>query len=118
MWKVGGGRVVILSGDRHEFAATAFPPPPDSGYSIASAVHEFSCSPLNQFYLPIRTYKQLDNEDVLIKYIPDGNRKFGAITVDTTNENQGILKYRLVVDGNEKWSWVLTAPRAAEGKRK
>lgn len=32
MWDVGlrgGTGVVILSGDRHEFAATAFPPPPD-----------------------------------------------------------------------------------------
>ncbi|PWW77298.1 Metallo-dependent phosphatase [Tuber magnatum] len=114
MWEIGGGRVIILSGDRHEFAATAFPPPPDSGYSIASTVHEFSCSPLNQFFVPIRTYKQLDNEDLLIKYVPDGNRKFGAITVDTTNKEQDVLKYRLVVDGNEKWSWVLTAPRVAE----
>lgn len=49
---------------------TSFPPPPGSDYSIASTVHEFSCSPLNQFYVPFRTYKQIDNEDLLIKYAP------------------------------------------------
>lgn len=37
MWDVGlrgGIGVVILSGDRHEFAATAFPPPPDGKEEI------------------------------------------------------------------------------------
>lgn len=47
--------------------------------------------------------------------MPDGNVKFGAIEIDTTNEEQAVLKYRLFVDGVESWSWVLTAP--ARGKR-
>ena len=37
MWDVGlkgGVGVIILSGDRHEFAATAFPPPPDGKEKI------------------------------------------------------------------------------------
>lgn len=117
MWKVGAegrGGVVVLSGDRHEFGATAFPPPPDSPmyeHKQVATVHEFSCSPLSQFYLPKRTYVQNDDEDVLIKYIPDGNSKFGAIEVDSTNAagEQAVLKYRLFVDGKEVWDWVVTA---------
>jgi len=52
---------------------------------------------------------------MFVRYIPDGNSKFGAITIDTTNEEQAVLKYRLFVDGEEAWSWVLTAP--ARGKK-
>jgi len=119
-WSIGGrSGVVILSGDRHEFAATKFPPPANSHWQKKAgrevAVHEFSCSPLNQFFLPLRTYRQDDEDDIAIKYVPDGNHKFGAVTIDTTNEEQAVLKYRLFVDGREAWSWVLTAP--ASGKK-
>ena len=65
--------VIVLSGDRHEFAATAFPPPRGSVWLASATVHEFSCSPLSMFYLPVRTYSQEDLEDVAIKY-----RKFVA----------------------------------------
>ncbi|EWC45291.1 hypothetical protein DRE_06018 [Drechslerella stenobrocha 248] len=109
-WAVKGAGVVILSGDRHEFAATSFPPPQNSSYPSSATVHEFSCSPLSQFYLPFRTYKQQDSEDVRIKYVPDGNSKFGAIEVDSTSPDQAILKYKLFVDGKEVWDWVLTTP--------
>jgi alkaline phosphatase D len=70
MWDVGlkgGVGVVVLSGDRHEFAATAFPPPQGGRWPLSAVVHEYSTSPLSQFYLPIRTYTQLDDEDVMIK---------------------------------------------------
>ena len=90
MWDVGlagGVGVVVLSGDRHEFAATAFPPPAEGKviglstgllgqgtgglkvkkWPLSATVHEFSVSPLSMFYLPIRTYKQEDEEDVCIK---------------------------------------------------
>ncbi|KAI5809044.1 PhoD-like phosphatase-domain-containing protein [Peziza echinospora] len=117
MWRVGAegrGGVVVLSGDRHEFGATAFPPPADSPaheHRLAATVHEFSCSPMSQFYLPKRTYVQNDDEDVLVKYIPDGNSKVGAVEVDSTNVagEQAVLKYRLFVDGKEVWDWVVTA---------
>lgn len=71
-WSIGGrSGVVILSGDRHEFAATKFPPPEGSRWAREKgrevAVHEFSCSPLSQFYLPLRTYKQMDDEDIALK---------------------------------------------------
>jgi len=70
MWDVGlrgGVGVVVVSGDRHEFAATAFPPPPGQKWPISATVHEYSTSPLSQFYLPTPTYRQLDDEDVMVK---------------------------------------------------
>lgn len=71
MWDAGlnGIGVVILSGDRHEFAATKFPPPEDGKWPQTVAVHEFSASPLSQFYSPIPSYRQTDKEDVKIKYV-------------------------------------------------
>lgn len=70
MWDVAarGIGVVVLSGDRHEFAATKFPPPKDSKWAEEATVYEFSASPLSQFYSPIGTYRQSDDEDVEIKY--------------------------------------------------
>lgn len=69
MWDSGarGTGVVILSGDRHEFAATRFPPPVGSRWPQSAAAHEFSTSPLNQFASPFPTYKQTDDEDVMMK---------------------------------------------------
>lgn len=70
MWDVGlrgGVGVVVVSGDRHEFAATAFPPPLGGRWPVSSTVHEFSSSPLNQFYLPTPSYVQKDEDDVLMK---------------------------------------------------
>jgi alkaline phosphatase D len=70
MWDASynqGVGVIVLSGDRHEFGATAFPPPKDSKWPETVTVHEFSASPLNQFYSPIKTYKQTDDEDVELK---------------------------------------------------
>lgn len=71
MWDAGmmGYGVVILSGDRHEFGATAFPPPKDGKWPESVTVHEFCASPLNQFYSPIGTYRQTDDEDVELKYV-------------------------------------------------
>lgn len=59
--------VVVLSGDRHEFAATEFRPPKGAKWSRRAVVHEFSTSPLSMFYLPFKTYAQKDDEDVCIK---------------------------------------------------
>jgi alkaline phosphatase D len=76
MWDVAsrGVGVVVLSGDRHEFAATKFPPPTeqrknDEGrlWHEGAMVWEFSASPLSQFYSPVPTYKQVDEEDVMVK---------------------------------------------------
>ena len=130
-----GIRVVILSGDRHEFAAIRFPPPvialePSAETSSkvttmpiqydqtpAAGPHEFSCGPLSMFYLPFRTFKQIDNEDVAIKYIPDGNSKVGVVDIRNlageagwTQGQRSILKYSLYVDGKLKWEYTLTSP--------
>lgn len=160
MWDVGlrsdGIGVIVLSGDRHEFAATAFPPPPDGKeevvglaahpavenpfrpkdadnlahlpvqtrrkrWPLSATVHEFSASPLSMFYLPIRTYKESSTSadylsDVLIKYIPDGNSKFGAVSISNpSTSEQSILHYRLFVDGQEAWSYTLTTPPMVDG---
>ncbi|KAK5126532.1 hypothetical protein LTR08_004673 [Meristemomyces frigidus] len=156
MWDVGlrgGVGVIVLSGDRHEFAATSFPPPPEGKEEIvglgpigiganilnprgallepdskaalqtrrkhwpmSATVHEFSASPLNMFYLPIRTYTESSTSDkyksdVCIKYIPDGNSKFGAVSIENpSTSDQSVLRYRLFVDGVEAWSYTVTTP--------
>ena len=124
MWDVGAMTstgVVILSGDRHEFAATSFPPPEGSQWPLAATVHEFSTSPLSMFYLPVRTYSEVDGEgDVCIKYIPDGMSKFGAVEIEgLMGGEQSLLRFRLFVDGEETWEYVLSSPpggRKGRGK--
>jgi alkaline phosphatase D len=108
--------VVILSGDRHEFAATSFPPPKDSRWPVSATVHEFSTSPLSMFYLPFRTYSEVDDGDVCIKYLPDGNSKFGAVEITSPEHSeQSLLNYRLFVDGKEVWTHVISTPPARDG---
>ncbi|KAL9098951.1 MAG: hypothetical protein Q9163_005480 [Psora crenata] len=128
MWDVSlrgdGVGVVLLSGDRHEFAATAFPPPKGGRWPLSATVHEFSTSPLSMFYLPIRSYWEVEGEgerdgmgeDVCIKYLPDGNSKFGAVELEQVKGNeQGLLRFRLFVDGVETWQYVLMTPPAVAG---
>ncbi|KAK4155485.1 PhoD-like phosphatase-domain-containing protein [Chaetomidium leptoderma] len=121
MWDVAsrGVGVVVLSGDRHEFAATKFPPPEDGKWHETATVWEFSASPLSQFYSPIPTYRQRDGEDVMVKYIYKGNSKFGAITIENLEGgDQSSMKYRLYVDGEEVWNTVvLSPPPPANGGR-
>ncbi|KYK61569.1 alkaline phosphatase family protein [Drechmeria coniospora] len=115
MWLAGtrGTTVVILSGDRHEFAATKFPPPPGSSWPESAAAFEFSTSPLNQFASPLPTYRQTDGEDVKLKYIPSGSSKFGSFTIEEA-WGQSTLKYHLYIDGKESWSTLLVAPPVPE----
>jgi len=120
MWTtttISGIGMVILSGDRHEFAATAFPPPVDDERWLPQAsVHEFSASPLNMFYIPYSSYQQTDLEDVCIKYIRDGNSKFGYVEIgQPTLSGQSLLTYRLFVDGEEAWSHVLVSAGGIDG---
>ena len=50
--------VLVLSGDRHEFAETRFEPPLSRKEWRRDVVPvEFSTSPLSMFYLPVRTYR-------------------------------------------------------------
>ncbi|KAM3555409.1 hypothetical protein ARSEF4850_006001 [Beauveria asiatica] len=114
MWDVGtrGLGVLILSGDRHEFAATKFPPPADSKWPASAAVHEISTSPLNQFASPFPTYRQTDDEDIKLKYIPSGSSKFGAYTIENI-DGESLLQYQLFVDGKEVWNTTLVAAKPA-----
>ncbi|RSL71237.1 hypothetical protein CEP53_001610 [Fusarium sp. AF-6] len=116
MWDSGarGQGVVILSGDRHEFAATKFPPPVGSRWPQSAAAHEFSTSPLNQFASPFPTYRQTDDEDVMMNYIPGGISKFGSFSIDKQGEKSS-LNYTLYIDGKETWTTVVEAPDAPEG---
>ncbi|CAI6306801.1 unnamed protein product [Periconia digitata] len=114
-----GVGVVILSGDRHEFAATSFPPPKDSEWPVSATVHEFSTSPLSMFYLPFRTYSEMDEEDVCIKYLPDGNSKFGAVDITAPGHSeQSLLNYRLFIDGKEAWTHVISTPPLRDGSKR
>lgn len=125
MWRAErelGVRVVLLSGDRHEFGATRFPDPaldlPGLEFRANTAglgLHEFSVGPLSMFYLPIRTFAQTDNEDVIVKYAPDGNSKFGLIDItDVAGEGgsvrSSVLTYSLYVDGEAVWKYQLNVP--------
>lgn len=115
--------VVVLSGDRHEFAATAFPPPttgPNANrWPSTATVHEFSASPMSMFYLPIRTYRQDDDEDVCLKYLPDGNSKFGALKITSPpTSDQSTLHYSLYVDGEEAWRYTITTPTSNAALKK
>ncbi|KAG8669689.1 hypothetical protein FPOAC2_09032 [Fusarium poae] len=116
MWDSGaqGTSVVILSGDRHEFAATRFPPPVDSRWPQSATAHEFSTSPLNQFAFPFPTYKQTDDEDVMMSYIPGGQSKFGSFSIDKLEDNRSSLYYTLYVDGEETWKATIQAPDSPE----
>jgi alkaline phosphatase D len=49
------------------------------------------------------------------RYIPTGNSKLGAITIENKSSDQSILKFRLFVDGVESWSSVLLSPPAVSG---
>lgn len=125
MWRAErdlGIRIVLLSGDRHEFGATRFPDPflsdalqPDTTPGLG--LHEFSVGPLSMFYLPIRTYRQTDDEDVMVKYAPDGNSKFGLIDIADVVDNEvdtatpsSVLTYSLYVDGDVVWKYRLSVP--------
>lgn len=131
-----GVRIIILSGDRHEFAAIRYPAPvgehdvtqgnrldhiknrPSSHQRIVydhtpqAGPHEFSVGPLSMFYLPFRTFKQVDDEDVAINYLPDGNSKVGVVNIQNLvgNAQRSLLKYSLYIDGELAWEYTLTSP--------
>ncbi|KAI0315543.1 PhoD-like phosphatase-domain-containing protein [Amylostereum chailletii] len=113
--------VILISGDRHEFAAIEF----NAKNADAHPVYEFSTSPLNMFYVPfIRTLslqseavvertellrvdeesdpveivKEIPQEKV-IKYLPLGNHKWSSFEVDTTNPAKPTVKVEVIIDG-------------------
>lgn len=115
------GNVIILSGDRHEAAAIKFPPP--DLIDDARTVYEFSTSPFSQFYIPIPTHRQMDNEDITLVYKPNGNSKvgqypvenmlrkllikLGRVTIDSKPNGKSELYYELFIDGEEVWNYAI-----------
>lgn len=93
--------VIILSGDRHEFAAIEF----SSG--TGHTVREFSTSPLSMFYIPFVRTLRLKSENVVRKItgwaMPDTSDGEGkgleAIYEDVPQER--VMKY--IAKGNYKW---------------
>jgi len=122
-----GIRVVILSGDRHEFAAIRFPPKlTTEAYDATPGIgpHEFSVGPLSMFYLPFRTFKQVDDEDVALAYFPDGNSKLGSVSIkpaSTTSakvdKGRSVLVYTLWINGKVAWEHEITSPAISVQKR-
>ncbi|PGH12984.1 hypothetical protein AJ79_03957 [Helicocarpus griseus UAMH5409] len=130
-----GIRVVLLSGDRHEFGATRFPDPEaltasgdeeeeeEEEKSVSAGagtgIHEFCTGPLSMFYIPANSYRQTDDEDVVIKYLPTGNVKAGIIHIDADGAGNSVLRYCLYVDEELVWEYRLVTPLVweEEGRR-
>ncbi|KAJ8078418.1 hypothetical protein PM082_012700 [Marasmius tenuissimus] len=120
--------VIILSGDRHEFAAVQFVG--DGPYPVT----EFSTSPLNMFYIPfIRTLSPASDATIskefvsiaedaegnlitakeveeiprerVIKYVAEGNHKWSTFDVDTTDREHPKLRVELMVDGKSAYQY-------------
>jgi alkaline phosphatase D len=72
---------------------------------LPNEVIEVSISPLNQFYIPIRTYHSSET-DQEIAYFPDGNSKYAIYTIDTTNPEQPTLEVQLKIQGGTVWKHV------------
>lgn len=92
--------VVLLSGDRHEFAAIEFP-----SEDPKRTVYEISTSPLSMFYIPlVRTLKSqiadvVNRTKEVVNVLEDGTTVTETITEEVPQEK--VLKY--IADGNYKW---------------
>jgi alkaline phosphatase D len=72
---------------------------------LPSEVIEVSVSPLNQFYIPIRTYHTSDTDQEMA-YFPDGNEKYAIYTIDTTDPEQPLLEVQIKIHGGTVWKHV------------
>jgi len=114
--------VIIISGDRHEFAAVEY----------ITGAKEFSISPFSQFYVPYlrtfylkngqtreirRTVEEKVNgtlvqndivervsEERILTYLPHGNYKWGTFDVDTTNASKPTVTFQLSINGAGAWT--------------
>ncbi|PPQ98839.1 hypothetical protein CVT24_003393 [Panaeolus cyanescens] len=108
--------VIIISGDRHEFAAVEFNTADPKGYPVL----EFSTSPLNMFYIPFihtlrprsdETFAVLNNDtneetipyERTIAYIPEGNVKWSTFEVNTLHPVKPTLTVQTMIDGKEAY---------------
>jgi len=123
--------VVILSGDRHEFAAIRYNAE-DSGHDIL----EISTSPLSMFYVPFfRTlqarseevvkkarevltvaedgtnhtttvYEEMPREEV-VEYIATGNYKWSSLEVDTRDLAHPTVHVEVMIDGKQAFKLLI-----------
>ncbi|KAF5372929.1 hypothetical protein D9758_001787 [Tetrapyrgos nigripes] len=120
--------VIILSGDRHEFAEIEFNGKAPSDHII----REFSTSPLSMFYIPLVRTLSMEStargvkavqefnvtedgtkvstmviypvpQEKVVRYIAQGNYKWSAIDVDTRDRQRPLLKVDVVVDGQVQY---------------
>lgn len=93
--------VIILSGDRHEFAAIEFNGPESWSHTVL----EISCSPFSMFSIPmIRTLKMASDAHVERRRLHVTNIE-GVETATLQSElvpEEKVLRY--IPDGNHKWS--------------
>ncbi|WFD30297.1 alkaline phosphatase [Malassezia sp. CBS 17886] len=85
--------VVILSGDRHEFASV----------NLRNSVVEFSTSPLSMFCMFLVYSIDPPGAEELLKYVQKGNHKWSEFEVDTRDPHDPLLHVSLQVDGSEAW---------------
>lgn len=93
--------VIVLSGDRHEFAAIEF-----NGDEHDNGVLEFSTSPMSMFYVPfVRTLKRVSENTVkrvkteLVK-IAD-TEEVDVVTTEYEIPQENVIRY--IATGNYKW---------------
>jgi alkaline phosphatase D len=81
--------------------------------SLPNEVLEISISPLNQFWIPIRTYHSSES-DKQIAYYPDGNQKYAIFIVDTTNRDQPLLEVHIKIKGQVVWKHIFEGKKIGE----
>jgi alkaline phosphatase D len=92
--------VMILSGDRHEFAAIEF----NSASPDHHTVREFSTSPLSMFYVPFVRTLCMQSDVLVTQRHTNTTTTNGTTEVDTTYQDvpqERVLKYLPL--GNFKW---------------
>jgi alkaline phosphatase D len=92
--------VILLSGDRHEFAVIKFTGENDHSYPV----HEISTSPLSMFHIPfIRTLSMESPQKAIRMASKTIVSESGADVVELLQEipKEKVLKY--LPKGNHKW---------------
>ena len=92
--------IMILSGDRHEFAAVEF----SSASPVHHTVREFSTSPLSMFYVPFVRTLRMQSDASITRKQSNTIAINGTTEVVTTVEDvpqERVLKYLPI--GNYKW---------------
>lgn len=92
--------LIVLSGDRHEFAHIAYTSPADYQHNV----HEISTSPMSMFYIPIiRTLKSesLEKVNKTKAIVLSGGDGEWIEDIDVEVPKEEVQKY--IAKGNYKW---------------